>query len=159
MLIEPPCPDDVPIIERIAAGTGIFIPDEIESVREMLQDSFTASDPDEFVWRVYRATRGAPPLGFVCYGPASFSDGTFELYWIAVAPTQQRQKVGRALLAHLEHDLQQKNARHLYVETSDKPEYAPSREFYLRCGFEQAAHLPDFYRVGDGKVVYRKTFK
>ena len=36
-------------------------------------------------------------------------------------------------------------------------QYAPTRAFYLRCGYEIAAELPDFYEPGDGKVIFVKT--
>ena len=42
------------------------------------------------------------------------------------------------------------------AETSSTERYAPTRTFYLRSGFREVANIADFYRAGDGKVVYEK---
>jgi ribosomal protein S18 acetylase RimI-like enzyme len=47
-------------------------------------------------------------------------------------------------------------ARGIYAETSGKAQYLPTRRFYERAGFAEAARLPDFYAVGDAKIIYRK---
>jgi len=44
----------------------------------------------------------------------------------------------------------------IVVETSDTPMYAPARRFYEGCGYQRAAALPDFYRDGDGLVIYAR---
>ena len=44
----------------------------------------------------------------------------------------------------------------VYVETSTRPQYAPTRAFYLACGYQLAAELPDFYAPGDGKAIFLK---
>ena len=46
-------------------------------------------------------------------------------------------------------------SRH-YAETSSTDKYAPTRQFYERAGFKEVARIADFYRPGDGKVVYEK---
>jgi ribosomal protein S18 acetylase RimI-like enzyme len=50
-------------------------------------------------------------------------------------------------------------ARAIYLETSDSLAYQPAREFYERHGYQRVAHLPNFYAVGEGKVIYCKTFE
>ena len=45
----------------------------------------------------------------------------------------------------------------VYVETSTRPQYLPTRAFYLACGYELAAELVDFYAPGDGKAVFLKV--
>ena len=42
------------------------------------------------------------------------------------------------------------------VSGTYRPPYAPTRGFYLRCGYYQAALLKDFYAPGDDKVIYAK---
>ena len=44
----------------------------------------------------------------------------------------------------------------LYVETSSRPQYEPTRAFYGRLGYHVAAELPDFYGPGDGQVIFAK---
>jgi ribosomal protein S18 acetylase RimI-like enzyme len=101
--------------------------------------------------------RPGDPLGYACYGAASFAVGVYDLYWIAVHPAHQDKKIGTALLEAVEADLVRRGARQLYIETSDKRQYAPTRAFYERRGYAVAAHFEDYYDVGDGKVVFLKT--
>lgn len=44
----------------------------------------------------------------------------------------------------------------VYIDTSATTSYATARSFYEKQGYEVACILPDFYRKGDGKVVYYK---
>jgi ribosomal protein S18 acetylase RimI-like enzyme len=47
--------------------------------------------------------------------------------------------------------------RMVLVETAGKAEYAATRAFYERIGYHEVARIPDFYRVGDDKVIYGKA--
>jgi len=40
-------------------------------------------------------------------------------------------------------------------ETSGRPLYEPTRQFYLKNGYELEATLREFYGSGDDKLVYR----
>jgi len=122
-------------------------------------ESFVAHpESDEYNWVVYRENESAPPLGFACYGPASLAVGTYDLYWIVVDKNHQDKKIGTALLEFIEADLSSRSARQLYIETSDKPQYAPTRAFYERRGYALVAHFRDYYDIEDGKVIYFKGF-
>lgn len=157
-MIDHPRVDDLQALITLSEATGFFDAEEVQTVGEMLAEYLGTPESEEYLWLVYRESPGSLPIGFVCYGPASFTDGTYELYWIAVDPEFQAKKIGTALLKHVEEDLRRRRARHLYLETSDREQYEPTRTFYERRGYERAAHLPDFYHIGDGKVIYRKVF-
>ncbi len=159
MVIDHPRPDENEKLVALAQATGFFDSEEVQAVSEMLEEYFAKLESSEYLWAVYREAPGASPLGFACYGLASFTDGTYELYWIAVEPRHQSKKIGTALLEYVEADLDRRHARQLYLETSDRPQYTPTRAFYERRGFERAAHFADYYHVGDGKVIYRKVFR
>ena len=47
--------------------------------------------------------------------------------------------------------------RRVYIDTSSRPQYAPTRAFYRACGFHQEALLADFYDQGDGKAIFCKV--
>jgi hypothetical protein len=47
----------------------------------------------------------------------------------------------------------------MYVETSSRPQYGPTRTFYRRLGYRSAAELPDFYGPGDGQVIFAKQLR
>jgi hypothetical protein len=45
----------------------------------------------------------------------------------------------------------------LVAETSSRPEYAATRQFYLSRGYREAARMRDFYEVGDDRVIFTKS--
>ncbi len=166
-MIDHPQPGEIPTLIEFARATGFFRPDEIDVIHELLDKYFAqiqelgerGRDSGDYIWVVYREEPGAPPIGMACYGAVEMSEDVYDLYWIAVDRRYQDKKVGSALLKYVEQDLVKRNARQLYIETSDTPQYAPTRAFYERREYEKIAHYTDFYRVGDGKVVYRKVFR
>lgn len=156
-VINLPRLDEKEMLVALTEATGFFHSDEIEIVREMLDSMSDPALADEYIWIVYRESENAPPLGYACYGPASLAVGTYDLYWIVVDPNHRDKKIGSALLKHIEMDLVKRRARQLYIETSDTPQYAPTRAFYERRGYTLVAHFQDYYDVGDGKVTYFKA--
>jgi ribosomal protein S18 acetylase RimI-like enzyme len=95
--------------------------------------------------------------GYVCYGRTPMTEGTYDLYWIATAAHARRTGAGLALVAALEERLQAIHARLIRLETSSRPEYAPTRRFYEKAGFVMSAKLRDFYTRGDHLLVYLRT--
>jgi ribosomal protein S18 acetylase RimI-like enzyme len=154
-MIEPASRQDAAAIHDVAAHAGVFSQQEIKSVDEMLDAFFNPTPDDDHTFLVYRDEMRTV-LGLACYGPTPFTDGVWELYWICVDRTHQRNHVGQALIQHVCEKLSALNARTLYLETSDSDAYRPARAFYEREGFECVAHLNDFYARGEGKIIYRK---
>lgn len=157
-MIENPQPDDVPEIERIAAEAGVFNHMDLAIIRELLQAYLHPEPRDEYTFIVYR-NGGREILGFACYGPNALTDRNWDLYWICVKKSRQKGGIGKILLCEIEQEICRKDARALYVDTSDTEAYAAARGFYERNGYQQVAHMDDFYEPGDGKVVYRKVFR
>jgi ribosomal protein S18 acetylase RimI-like enzyme len=98
-------------------------------------------------------------VGYACYGPTPGTDRTFDLYWIAVEPAVQGAGIGTHLLIEVERRLQGQHARMLVIETSSRPEYAPTRRFYERHGYAVAARVREFYAPGDDRVILTKRFQ
>jgi len=94
--------------------------------------------------------------GYACYGAHALTSGTYDLYWIAVAPQAQGRGVGRELLACVESEIVARGGRLLLIETSDTPPYLPAREFYESCGYKCEATVRDFYAPGDSLLIYVK---
>lgn len=156
-MIDEPLRTEIDALTTLADETGFFTVVEIGVIREMLAEYFEGTPgEDPYHFRVYRDTEGGPALGFVAYGHIPMTEGAFDLYWIVVGRDQQNKGIGRKLLTATEENVAQLDGRVLYVETSDTEQYAPTRAFYDRTGYARAAHFPDFYRPGDGKVVFSK---
>ena len=97
-------------------------------------------------------------VGYACFGPTPDTDRTFDLYWIAVDPGAQGAGSGTALLGAVERRLEGQNARMLIVETSSRSEYAPTRRFYERRGYAEAARVREFYAPNDDRIIFTKRF-
>ena len=96
-------------------------------------------------------------LGYTCFGPIPATLSSFDLYWIAVAPRQQRRGIGQDLMQETERLARQQGATRMFVDTAGRLEYAPTRAFYERMGYRVEASIADFYAPGDAKVIYAKN--
>ena len=95
-------------------------------------------------------------MGYACWGPTPGTQGTYDLYWIVVDPTWQGKGVGTQLLDAVERALLAAGGRLIVVETSSRDDYAPTRTFYERRGYAQAARLRGYYAPADDLVIYLK---
>jgi hypothetical protein len=47
----------------------------------------------------------------------------------------------------------------MFIDTSGRAQYQPTRAFYERMGYSRYEVVRDFYAPGDDKVVYRKQLR
>ena len=94
--------------------------------------------------------------GWICYGPAPCTVGTYDIYWIVVDVRQQRRGIGLALMREAEIRIRAREGRVLIIETAGQSLYGSTRRFYQRLGYVEEARLRDFYMPGDDKIVYIK---
>ena len=92
-------------------------------------------------------------VGYACFGPTPATDGTYDLYWLAVDPAEQGRGTGRALVRDVEAKLIVRGGRLLVVETSSRPDYERTRQFYVRSGYTEAARVRDFYAPADDRIL------
>lgn len=156
-MIRPTLAGDVPLLIELAGETGVFRSIEMTGLAEVLADYLQRPGGDGY--HCYTYERDGRVLGFVCHGPNTMTDRTWDLYWIVVAKAAQGQGIGSALLRFAEEDIRRQNGRLVMVETSSTPLYEPTRRFYSRHGYEQVAVVPDFYADGDGLVLFRKRLE
>ena len=88
--------------------------------------------------------------------PEKLTEGTWNLYLIAVHPDCQGGGIGTSMLHHLEQRLADRRERVLLVETSGLESFERTREFYRKCGYEREARIREFYQAGEDKIVFRK---
>jgi len=138
----------------LARQTGVFKPHELAVLEEVLDEYLRRQDASGY--RCYTARLGNEVAGFVCYGHNPVTEGTWDIYWIAVAPSCQRRGVGTALLRVAEEDIASRQGRLIVIETSSTPLYEPTRRFYEGQGYQLLAQIADFYAPGDGLMLYGK---
>src|SRR5208283_5611900 len=101
-MIRATVPADTPLFLAIAQGTGVFKPNEIQALQEVLDD-YHAFNREDGHMSVTDELHGEV-IGFAYYAPAAMTDRTWYLYWIAVSKTTQARGVGSALLRHAENE-------------------------------------------------------
>ena len=97
------------------------------------------------------------PVGVAYYAPERLTEGTWNLYMLAVHPDRQRQGRGAALVRHVERELVARGARLLLIETSGAGTFERTRAFYRALGYDEEARIREFYKAGEDKVVFRKA--
>jgi acetoin utilization deacetylase AcuC-like enzyme/GNAT superfamily N-acetyltransferase len=147
--------EDVGRVRSLVASTGFFNAAEAEVAADLVTERLTKGIRSGYHFVL--AERGSTLVGYACYGPIMGTQGSFELYWIAVAPEEQRRGLGAQVYARAEAAMRKAGAQHIYADTSSSDRYAPTRGFYQRMGFAEEARLDDFYAPGDGKIVYVKA--
>jgi ribosomal protein S18 acetylase RimI-like enzyme len=93
-------------------------------------------------------------IGYICYGSAPMTQGTFDLYWIAVDPDSQEKGVGSNLLSLLEQVVKAEGGRMILADTSTIPQYEKTRKFYLKNGFQEVARIRDYYHPGNDRITF-----
>lgn len=139
-------------LETLVRDTGLFREAEVATAVELLDEALDGDDE----YRFLGAFDGAELIGYACYGPTPDTIGTWDLYWIAVDRERQGEGIGTQLVTAVERQLAAVDARLLVVETSSRPDYAPTRGFYEARGYGKTATIPGYYAPGDDLVIYTK---
>jgi GNAT superfamily N-acetyltransferase len=142
-------------IRHLAAVTGFFNTEEIGIAAELVQERLAKGETSGYYFVI--AEYDGRLAGYSCYGPIAGTANSFDLYWIAVHPDFQRQGLGRRLMTESERLIHLAGGRRIYVDTSQRAQYASTRGFYENCGYQLEAMLTDFYAPGDGKAIYCKV--
>lgn len=146
---------DVGRVRSLIASTGSFNAAEVEIAAELVTERLTKGIRSGYHFVL--AERGASLVAYACYGLIEGTQGSFDLYWIAVAPEEQGKGLGVQAFNRAEAAMRKAGAKHIYVDTSSSDRYAGTRGFYQGMGFKEEARLPDFYSPGDAKVIYVKA--
>jgi GNAT superfamily N-acetyltransferase len=139
-------------VEALLAATGFFNREELEVAMELV-DARLDEGPGSH-YRFLVARDGAEAIGYACWGAILGTAAAVDLYWIAVHPRWQGRGVGRALLREAEAWIAENGRSRVYIETSGRPLYEPTRAFYLANGYRVEAVIEDFYGPGDPKFLF-----
>ena len=148
--IRPTIAADMPALKAVIDATGLF---PSEMLDDMLSNFLNGGGGHE----IWLTDDDAGPVALAYCAPERMTQGTWNLYLIAVHPDQQGHGRGGALLRHVEQGLAARGERVLLVETSGLAEFERTRAFYLQAGYDEEARIRDFYQAGEDKVVFRKA--
>ncbi len=145
---------DLDPVRLVTGSAGVFSPDEVSIAVELVQERLRlgAASGYEFLF----AEQGGRVVGYTCFGEIPGTEARYDLYWLVVHPDVRRMGLGEELLRRTQSEVARHGGRRLFIDTSSAEAYRPARKLYRKCGFRQAALLPDFYRDGDGKTIFAK---
>jgi D-alanine--D-alanine ligase len=148
--------DRVPLDDLIRA-TGFFNPEEIDIALELVDDRLAQGEASHYRFLVGEVE--GQVAGYACWGPILGTQASADLYWIVVHPREQGKGTGAVLLQAAEGWMAAEGRTRVYVETSTRAQYIPTRRFYLACGYDLTSELADFYAPGDGKAIFLKVLQ
>jgi ribosomal protein S18 acetylase RimI-like enzyme len=140
-------------IQKLIQSTGVFSAEEARVAAQLAETTVSGVETYRFLF----AERGGELVGYTCFDRIPLSKVSFDLYWIAVAPSERGTGLAAELMSRTAGFIKAKRGTQVYAETSSKEPYAAARAFYLKAGFSEAARFEDFYEPGDSKIIYRLT--
>lgn len=146
--------EDVDHVRAITVSTGFFTMAESEVAAGLAREALEKG-PESGYYFLFAEEQGLIS-GFACFGPTPCTEGSWDLYWIAVRNERRGLGTGRLLLAEAEKNISRYGGRKIFIETSSRDLYLPTRQFYLRCGYREEARVADFYADGDDKLIYSR---
>jgi ribosomal protein S18 acetylase RimI-like enzyme len=148
---------DKPAVMHILRNTPEFLPFEVVVAEELI-DAYLES-PGGTGYHILVAETDGQVRGYVCYGPTPLTIGTWDIYWIAVDRAKRGTGVGSDLIKEMENRIKADEGRLAVVETSSKPDYNNTRQFFASRSYTEITRMPDFYNVGDDKVILVKRLR
>ena len=141
----------------ILRATPEFLPHEVVIAEELI-DSFLQNGKKSG-YTIEVAEDEGKVVGYICWGDTPLTEGTWDIFWVAVDNRQQGKGIGAQLMEQAEKAIYAAGGRLSVVETSGKPEYNKTRQFYAKIGYVEEARIKDFYNVGDDKVILIKRLR
>lgn len=138
-------------VERITRGVGLFRDDEIPVALEVFEATAAGTDTYEGI----AAEADGVLVGWASWGLVPCTLWTFDLYWIVVDAACHGMGVGSRMLKEMERRVAGRG-RMICVETAGRTDYAATRGFYQRHGYQVVATIPDYYAAGDDQVTFVK---
>jgi len=143
-------PQDLKHLKAVIDSTGLF-PSEL--LDDMTNDFFNNKNTTD-IW-LTKEVDGKPEAVVYC-APERMTNGTFNLYLIAINKNLQGKGIGSEMMSYVENFLKENGQRILLVETSGLPEFELTRKFYDKLCYKREAVIREFYQEGEDKVVFWK---
>ena len=132
-----------------------FSDEDVHCVADLWKESIqSGTDPDRYHFIIAKTEKQI--LGFACYGHRPLTEGTYDFYWLGVDPSFQKRGIGKALIERVENEVRNKKGYLLIIETSSMEDFSSTRAIYVSIGYQLVAQIPDFYKPGDGLVIFTK---
>jgi ribosomal protein S18 acetylase RimI-like enzyme len=150
---------DILDIKSLLMSSGFFYNFEIASGVDIAVDTLTRGRDVTGIRFLFLEDDGKV-IGYSCYGQAECSINSWFIYWIVVSDEYRGKGIGTILLKETEKNISYAPAGDvIWIETSSRAIYEPTRKFYEKKGYTEVARLRDFYNKYDDKVIYKKELR
>ena len=157
-MIRPMQPADKQPVMALIRATDMFTPAEVDVAEELID--ITLGVPEQPDYRIVVVENERKEVvGYLTWGPTPMAEDVYDLYWMAVSPSEQGKGRGKELVRWLEAEVKARRGRMIIIETSSQPRYHPTRQFYINLDYKEVARIPDYYKPGDDRVIYAKSFR
>lgn len=147
--------EDIFAIRSIVSSTEKFRTDEIEVAVELIEERLKKGEKSGYYF-LFAEKDSGEVIGYTCFGPIACTIASYDLFWIAVKKEYQGRNIGGELLKRTEELIKKNGGKRIYIETSSREDYLPTRNFYLKNGYVIETILKDFYDENDDKVIFLK---
>lgn len=141
---------DINGLKEVLDSSELFPSEYLEG---MILDYFDNPETED-IWFTKVENNENVAIGYCA--PEKLTDGTFNLYAIAVRKELQGKGIGKEMMGYIEQLLKEKSKRILIVETSSDSQFKLTREFYKKLNYNQEAIIRDFWKAGEDKVIFWK---
>jgi ribosomal protein S18 acetylase RimI-like enzyme len=141
---------DLKHLKAVIDSNGLFPSDLLDDMTSDFLTNKTTTD----IWLTKEVNN--IPIAVIYCAPERMTEGTFNLYLIAIDKNQQGKGIGAEMMKYVENLLREKGNRILIVETSALPEFELTRKFYDKLSYKREAIIREFYQKGEDKVVFWK---
>lgn len=144
---------DVDALKSVLDSSELFLSEMLD---DMISDYFN-NPASEHIW--FTKVQNGIPVSIAYCAPEMMTEGTYNLYAIAVDKKEQGKGIGTEMMQYIENRLRKEGNRILIVETSGDSEYELTRKFYSTCNYVQEARIRSFYSETEDKVIFWKALK
>jgi len=146
---------DRPEIQSVLINTDYFTVQEIEIAMELVDIYLCNKNQQDY--KLYTAVAESKIVaGYICFGKIPLTQGTYDIYWVAVSPEYQGRGIGTLLLNKAEDTIIKLHGNLICIETSSSKKYDSTRRFYKKRGYILESRIRDFYRPGDDRLLFIK---
>ncbi|MEO1009111.1 MAG: GNAT family N-acetyltransferase [Planctomycetota bacterium] len=144
----------VPEMLEVAADCGLFDEPQLGVLLQTIERHFRGESERHELW--LNDLAGDRVISVAYCAEEVMTDRVWNLLFIAVRTDFQNQGRGGRVLGQVEAALQDRGCRMLIIETASGEDFADTRAFYEKHGYDREGTVRDFYEQGVDKIVFRK---
>lgn len=149
------CKDDLQDVMDITKSSGFFSDEEVLLADEVARDAVDRGEHMSGYSFIFCSVNGQK-AGYATYGKIPCTDERYRIYWLAVDEALRGKGLGSVLLKEAEEMIKKAGGKRIYLETSMREQYVPTRNFYRKSGYIAEAKLNKYFSDDDGMVIYVK---